>query len=334
MATRAKRTGKTALTIQTVLFDADNADRPVELTAETVGALADRQLLWVDGEGPADDAAIGDVVTLLPVDGAAITRFLARADEPRLELHGDYFQLRVEAIARVGEDRTTRLDLIAGNNFVVTLHAEPIEFMDDFNDRIEQDTSLGQIDSGDFAVVLLDGLLTGYLRTADELETTVDRLDAEALRPSAVRDLLGEMVALRHRIAAVRRVLASHREVFAALARPDFEIIADAPRSERYANLADRFERAIDAIEGSRESLVGTFDIYATRTSQRTNDIIRILTIVSVLLLPTTVIAGFMGMNIQAPYSNNDPSIFWFVVGGIAAIAAGTLITLRLRHWL
>jgi Mg2+ and Co2+ transporter CorA len=58
------------------------------------------------------------------------------------------------------------------------------------------------------------------------------------------------------------------------------------------------------------------------------------LTIVSVLLLPAGVIAGFMGMNLKAPYSNDDPAIFWFVVAGIALVAGTTLLALRLRRWL
>ncbi len=88
------------------------------------------------------------------------------------------------------------------------------------------------------------------------------------------------------------------------------------------------------SIEGTRDSLVGTFDIYATRTAQRTNEIVKILTMVSVLLLPTTVIAGFMGMNITAPYSNDDPRVFWIVLAAIVGIAVTTLIVLRLRRWL
>ena len=50
--------------------------------------------------------------------------------------------------------------------------------------------------------------------------------------------------------------------------------------------------------------------------------------------VPTTVIAGFMGMNIKAPYSNDDPTIFWIVLALIGAIAVGTLVVLRLRRWL
>jgi Mg2+ and Co2+ transporter CorA len=62
--------------------------------------------------------------------------------------------------------------------------------------------------------------------------------------------------------------------------------------------------------------------------------VVKILTVVSVLLLPTGVIAGFMGMNIQAPYSNEDPLIFWIVVLLTVGLAVGTLVALRVGRWL
>ena len=297
------------------LFDADRTDRAVDLTPEVVADIPDRCLLWVDAVG-GDVDAISSLLDLLGValttgtDTTTDTR--AQRDQPSdplLQLHGTYFHLHLATIAtHKGRERTSTLDLIAGRNFVVTLHAEPIGFMTDFDERIEHDTALGQIDSAAFVAVLLDALVTSYL--------------------------LGDLVALRHRIAMARRALTNHREVFAALARPDFEAIAGSSATAYFQAVAARFERAIDAVEGTRDSLVGTFDIHATRTAQRTNDIVKILTIVSVLLLPTTVIAGFMGMNIKAPYSNDNPLIFWVVLAVIVGVAAMTLIVLRLRRWL
>lgn len=321
------------LAINARLFDADHTDRAVELTPGTASDVPDRCLLWVDAIGD-DDAAIDSLFDLLGVDVTAAAVLRDEPADPSLQLHGTYFHLHVATIETgEGREHTSTLDLIAGRNFVLTLHDDPIAFMSDFNERIKRDTALGQIDSAAFASVLLDALVTSYLRLADELEAEVDRLDGEALRP-AQRDLLGDLVALRHRIAMARRALTDHREVFAALARPDFEAIAGSTATAHFQAVAARFERAIDAVEGTRDSLVGTFDIHATRTAQRTNDIVKILTIVSVLLLPTTVIAGFMGMNIKAPYSNDDPVIFWIVLAAIMAIAAITLIVLRFRRWL
>jgi magnesium transporter len=317
------------------LFDADRTDRSVELTATTAAEVRDRQLLWIDIRDDAESEAVGALLRLLPIDGEAAQRFWSSTLQPRLRLSGTYFQLRVLAINTIkGRDHPTALDMIAGTNFVVTIHPEPIQSLAEFRERLEGDTAVGVLDSGAFAAVLLDGFVTSYLELSDELAATVDRLDEQALRPAGGTDLLGQMVALRHRIAAARRTLAAHREVVAALARADFEAIAGTSATTYFQNLAGRFDHAIDAIDGGRESLVGTFDIHMTRTSQRTNGIMRTLTIVSVILLPAGVISSFMGMNSKPPFSLDDPRIFWIVVVVIAAIAVSTLVMVRVRRWI
>ncbi len=317
------------------LFDADRTDRSVALTAETVEAIKDRQLLWVDVRDEVGSEGVDVLLALLPIDAASARRFWKAAKEPRLRLTGKDFQLRVLAMNTVkGRDHSTALDMIAGANFVVTIHPEPIQSLAEFRERLEVDTAVGVLDSGAFAAVLLDGFVTSYLEFSDQLAATVDRLDAQALEAARGEDLLGQMVALRHRIAAARRTLVAHREVVAALARADFAAIAGTSATSYFESLADRFQRAIDAIDGSRDSLVGTFDIHMTRTSQRTNEIMRTLTVVSILLLPAGVISGFMGMNMKTPFSLDDPVVFWVVVIVIAAVAAATLVTLRVRRWI
>jgi magnesium transporter len=331
---KPSRNKRQPATVRAVVFDADQRDREVDLSADAIGAVGDRQLLWADVNDDPAQPQVAELLSMLPADNAAVARFLGAGGPPRLELHGDFFELKVAAPGEGANADPVALALIAGRNYVVTIHEQGLPFLDEFTARLDEDTSLGLIDSAAFSAVLLDGLLTAYLRVADDLEAAVDALDGEALRPTSTRDLLGEMVALRHRIATARRQLASHREVFAALARPDFEIVAGTESTERFQVLAARYAYALEAIEDSREALVGTFDIHTSRTAQRTNNIVKVLTVVSVLLLPTTVIAGFMGMNIKAPYSNDDPTIFWDVLAAIVVIAIGTLITLRARKWL
>jgi Mg2+ and Co2+ transporter CorA len=319
---------------QAWLFDADRSDRPIELGATTAAGLKDHQLLWLDIRDDVASEAVRALLDHLPFDAAGAQRFAGSSRMPRLRLTGTDFQLRVLAIRTAGGlDRVATLDIIAGSNFVVTVHPERIGSLDSFADRVAHDTVLGRLDSGAFVAVLLDEVITGYFGLSDELAAVVDRLDGEALRPTGRTDLLDDMVALRHRIAAARRALTLHREVVAALARADFEAISGTSATPYFVALADRFTHAIDAIDGSRESLVGTFDIHMTRTSQRTNDIVRTLTTVSVLLLPAGVISSFMGMNERPPFSMDDPRTFWVVLLVIVGVATFTLVMLRRRGW-
>jgi Mg2+ and Co2+ transporter CorA len=79
--------------------------------------------------------------------------------------------------------------------------------------------------------------------------------------------------------------------------------------------------------------LIGTFDVHMTRTAQRTNDVMKILTLASVILLPSVVLAGVMGMNFQVPLFDN-PNLFWVVVAVMAVMALVTLVIARWRRWL
>jgi len=316
------------------LFDADRSDEEVELTPGALTSVGNHQLLWIDTILRGEASVGTDLIEMLPFDADSVARMWASPSHPKLSLHGEYFLLRVLALRPDDPDKPIVLDLAVGKNVVLTAQREPIEFLADLDRRIRGDTSLGEIDSTDFAAVLMDGLVTSYLELTDSILAEVDDLDRQALKTTGSTDLLSELVALRHRIAASRRVLVAHRRVIAAMAGADFEVITGEAATPRFASITERFDNAIAAIDTAREALLGTFDIHMSRTAQRTNDVVKVLTIVSILLLPTGVIAGFMGMNIKAPYSNDDPTVFWFVIAAIAIIAGVTIVALRLRRWL
>jgi Mg2+ and Co2+ transporter CorA len=317
------------------LFDADRSDKEVELSPDVLKQVGDRQLLWIDASGGTDLADRDELLAMLPFDREAIKRAWAARPRPDLIIHGDYVLVRVVVLRRGEElDEPILLDLVTTRNIVLTAHRRDVPFLAELDDRIRGDTSLGQMDSTEFASVLMEGLVTSYMELTDEILAAVDTLDGQALKATRKQDLLSELVALRHRIATVRRALAAHRRVVNGLAGADFEVIAGKESTPHFGDLVERFDGAIEGIDTAREALIGTFDVHMSRTAQRTSDVMRVLTIVSVLLLPTGVIAGFLGMNIKTPYAIDDPRIFWIVLVVVIAIAAFTLLVLRARRWL
>lgn len=317
------------------LFDADRSDHELSFDAALARKPTERQLLWIDATAPMDPDAASALVKrfhLVPPTTASLKEVLAEAT---IALHGSYFRLAVATIAsRHGREEAHWLTIIAGKNVVITVHAEPIAFLDDINSRIEADTLVGLIDSASFVASILDAVVTGYFAAVDAIEDAIDRLDARSLRRDVRDDLLLDLIALRQRIARLRRMVSAHRELFASLGRPDFAAIAEGDVAEPFSAVAERFERAIDAVQNGRELLLGSFDVYMTGTAQRTNEIVKTLTIVSILLLPSGAIAGFMSMNIKPPYSADNPALFWVVTLLIVGLALATLVILRLRRWL
>ena len=318
------------------LFDADRPDRRLPLDEALGLRLTDRQLLWVDVEGPLPDEVgerLGANLELQPRTRAALAR---PRGEPLVALHGEYLHVRVAADPSDEEPEDTGwLYVIAGPNTILTRHDRPLPFLDDVDDRIERDATAGMLSSLAFFATIIDGAITSYHAAVDAIEADVDRLDAVLLRGYARDELLRELVRLRRRIAHLRRVLADHRSIFTGLASPEVGgVLEDADAAAMLQGLGSRFDGAMGAVDDCRDALLGSFDIYMSRTAQRTNEIMKVLTIVTVLLLPGSVIAGLMGMNVEVPLVKDDPMSFWLVVAALAGLAGLVLVLARIRRWI
>ena len=179
---------------------------------------------------------------------------------------------------------------------------------------------------------MLDWHLDTFYAAAERLEHDVDELDEMALRGDD-DDVLARLVEMRQRITRVRRLLSLHRDMYAEVGRPDFIPEIEPGEAEALAALTHRLERATEAVAHARKMLIGTFDVHMARTAQRTNDVMRLLTLVSVTLLPAAVLAGVLGMNFQVGLFG-DPSMFWVVIAVMVLVALTTLVVARRRNWL
>ena len=230
-----------------------------------------------------------------------------------------------------GLEEPIPIQVVAGDGWVITRHPEPLARLDLLREKITDQREIGSLRAVQFVVAILDCHIDGFFAVSEHLERAVDQLDEEAL--SADRDLLGRLVAMRKRIARARRIAAAHADVYAEVNRPDFMPELEDRDDALLARTAERLERAIAAIAHVRELLIGTFDVHMTRTAQRTNDIMRILTWTSVVLLPAAVLAGIMGMNFQV-WVFERAELFWVVIGFMIATAVATLLIARRKGWL
>jgi magnesium transporter len=318
------------VSIDAILSRADGSDEAVDLASWTPRKLSTDELLWVDLVAPSED----ELAVVRRAFDLADDSFgcLAEApSDPVAAVRSDGMEVVVQAPGEHLDDEPRRLRVLIGEEWVVTCHPEPLRFLDEHRDAIQDQREVGRLTQIQFLVLVLDWHVDAYFAAAEALEEEVDDLDDAALQTE--RDLLQRLVAMRRRIAGVRRMLAPHREIFAELIRPDF--FGDIEPKERDALVAvtSRLDRATDAITNAREMLIGTFDVHMTRTAQRTNDTMKILTLASVVLLPSVVLAGVMGMNFNVGFFT-DPDMFWVVVGTMVLLAVATLVVGRWRGWL
>ena len=319
------------MTLRARLYDARHEDRDVELTRDEVSRVDDRRLLWID----LDDRDQGDLATLaktLELEPRIVRQLREDRQQARLLRFANRFVVTLVALERANDRAVPReLDVVVGRNIVVTVHDGPLSAISEFTEHIRDEQQLGRLDAGAFMAALVDSVLTAYFREIDSIEHDIDALDQVALRSRGGGEFLSSVVALRHRIADIRRALTPNREALSPIVRPDFQLHDDVVTP--WPGTVDRLERAIDAVEKTRELLVGSFDIYLGRAAQRSNDVMKTLTLVSAIALPGIVLAGIMGMNFKLPFFE-EPSNFWLVIGSMVTLAFAILAMARWRRWI
>jgi magnesium transporter len=224
------------------------------------------------------------------------------------------------------------LDIVAGPGVIATIHDGASQVVEDAFEQLQGESRLGALDAGSMLAILVDVGLSSYFRQVEEIERTIDELDELVLGPTRESEQVLERLAdTRHRLAIVRRTLSPHREAFSPFGRPDFELHEELGRP--WPGLIDRLGQAILAVENAWTLLVGSFDIYIGRAAQRSNDVMKVLTLLSAVLLPAVVLAGIFGMNFKLPIFDRAENI-WLIVGAMVVLAATILLGARWRGWL
>jgi magnesium transporter len=311
------------------LYDASRIDRDVSLVEVDVDRLKAEQLLWID---VSDEPGIVSAAASLDLAPETLDVIHETPADPNLFVHEGYVHVMV-LTPRAGNPfaPTHALHCLVGTNWVLTVHREPMDFLGRFDERIRGDSDLGKLDSNGFLAAVLQEYVASYLAELRPIEAELDRIDLRAMTGRIDEEaLLGELVGTRIRVAKLRRLLEPNREVFALLARSEFAVLAGSNAASDFEALGEFLERALRALEATREMINGSFEIYTTWTAHGTNKVIKRLTVVSVALLPPTLLAGVMGMNSLPTVLVTGPA-FWISIAAIAALPV-TVLTIARRQ--
>jgi magnesium/cobalt transport protein CorA len=316
-----------------LLFDRDAVEE-IDDWGDRIPRLGRSSVLWIDLER-SSEREVADLGERLGLSGESERRLAdTGADAPQF---GDYENyVHVTAYAPSSDRELVRVDCLVSKHWVVTVHDSPLEVLETFRERASGSGETGRLEGLELLADLLEWVLESYFDAFEQIELVLEEIDATSMAPGEVQskdDVLSRLVDVRREIGRLRRALTSHRETLLALTRPELEAIASSKSAERFSSLRTRLDEAVQAARDSRESVVGSFDVLIASTGQRTNDIMKVLTLASVLILPGTLLAGVMGMNFKLGLFR-DPLYFWIVVAAMVAIALLTLAIARIRDWI
>ena len=207
--------------------------------------------------------------------------------------------------------------------------------LEEFRERAEGGGQVGDLDAPTFVAALFEWVLASYFRAFEAVETQLEDFDARVMAstPRSVSSALARLVELRRLVGQLQRGLSPHREIVVALIHPELDLLSTDVSAERFAALESRISQALDAGRDTRESIFGSFDLLVAQSGQRTNEIMKVLTLATVVLLPATLLAGIMGMNFKVGLFDQT-WMFWAVIAAMFGIAVLVLSVARSRRWI
>jgi magnesium transporter len=317
-----------------------NGTQLVEQSANSLSGLDlhqdEQDTLWLNLYGLHDPALMAEVGRAFNLHPLVLEDILNTDQRPKLDSYEGYLYF----VARFFDyDKTMmtvsseQISMILGHNFVLTFQERKTGSFDPVRERLRADKGIVRKCGADYlAYSLLDIIVDRYFIVLEQVGDNCEELEEELLhKPTAA--ILQGIHKLKREAMGLRRAIWPLREVVNALIRNDGGYFQ--PATIPYLrDVYDHTVHLIESLESVRDLLAGMLDIYLSSISNRVNMEVRALTVVAMLFMPASLIAGIFGMNFKIMPMLQEPDGFWFAMGMMVAIAIVMGLIFWRRQWL
>jgi magnesium transporter len=303
-----------------------------------VAELNAEGLTWVHVDAP-DQATANELAQRFGWHPLDVEDILSKRQRPKVDDYPDYvfavlhFPVFDKAIQRLN---AAELDIFLGSDYLVTLpNVELLPVTRLFNRCREYEELRNQLfskGSGRLLYEVLDDLFDYCFPILDKIGHKLDRIEDDVFEELASEEVVRDISNVKQEIIAFRKIIKPQRPTLRVLERtverflPEelelyFDDIVDA--SERIWDLLDNYKEVVEAVEQTNESQI----------ARHQNDVLRVLTVFSVVLLPLTLIASIFGMNVEFP-GFGTAEAFWLIIGAMLALIVALVGFFRWKRWL
>lgn len=292
-------------------------------------SLAQGMSVWIDVEVNDPSAAFEALKALGLVSNDVIEDALSNEPLTRLARFEDYLHLVVSGCRPDGVAfDLERTDVVVGKEFVLTIHKGPVLFLSQVQRDYRADFERYAQSLSFIIYEIWDHLIDNYLSVQKLMEERVERLQAELREEVVDDDVFGHISELGADLLHFRKILLPARTVLADLSTKKSIFLSDATQPF-LANMVGTVEHALQDLLVDRDMLSESLNLYMSMVGHRTNEVMKRLTVVSVIFLPLTFLVGVYGMNFDVLPElrwRYGYALFWALV---IAIVAGLLWLLR-----
>ncbi|MBI3654426.1 MAG: magnesium/cobalt transporter CorA [Acidobacteria bacterium] len=291
-------------------------------------------LLWLDLDDPLSPT-LDDLAAKYGFHELTVEDCRQRIQLAKIDYYDDYSFVIINSTHYIKdpcEVLTREIDVYLSNDFIITVHFGRSLSIDEIAKHVQAPNGHRLTRPDLLLHAIMDIVVDRYLPTLDHIGDTIDDVQDELLLNPQPK-LLETIFSLKRGLLQFRRAVASQRELLNAIIRDQSPFIQD-DMTNYFRDVYDHAVRAMDLVETYRDLLAGGLDIYLTQMANRTNDIVKGLTILATIMLPLTLITGYFGMNFEYMPLLKDPYGIWYISIGLLLISAVMLIYFKLKKWI
>ncbi len=298
-------------------------------------------LIWLDlkiGDDATEYSSM--LLSIFNLSNLTIETIDEKIERAKLVEGKGYFYLVVHGLdfkEKKSEASTPKLDIVFGQNFLITAHRASMPWLDSLMNTICTGHTEENLMSRGMAFLLhavLDALVDSYFPVLDTLDDVIDELENAAVN-EASDAVQGRMFRIKRSLAQMRRVISPQVEVANSLITRTGELI---PKEIEpyFSDTHDHLIRTFEVLDSYRDLMSGLLDVYLTTVSNRLNQVMKQLTIIATIFMPITFITGVFGQNFgHLPQVEHDNGyLFWIVLAFMAAITIVQIWYFKVRQWL
>lgn len=297
-------------------------------------------LLWLDMANEPKEGCIPILRDIFGFHPLAIDDALEESHVPKVDDWGTYLYLVLHGVVfDPGEEEplsTNELDLFLGENYLVSYRLNGMPGLEHVWETCQRDERLMQKGAGNLLYRIADEIVANYMPAVEEIDERVDQIE-DVLFDRPEPQLLEQIFSLKRALLHLRRIMSPQREVLNKLARGDFGVLQEDDKVF-FRDVYDHLVRLYDIVEGLRDLVGGALETYLSVVSNRMNEVMKILAVITTLFMPISFLSGFFGMNFFQPVTSlpawTERITFFVVLGLMILIPVGMYLWMRRRRWM
>jgi magnesium transporter len=292
--------------------------------------------LWVDVVQPTPEDGQRLLTDTFHFHPLSVEDALSEIHQPKIETYDHYLYVILHGIdfqAVEHEFATRDVDFFLATNYLVTVHDGGSRSITKLKELCAQHAHI--LEEGPVALMhrIVDSMVDNYAPELEEIEEQMDELEEQAIL-GIDDNLIRPILAIKRDLSALRRVVIPQRDVVGRLARRELPQISN-EMTYRFRDVYDHLVRYSDEAVMFQDRVTGILEGYLSAISNRLNRVMKVLTVVSTIVLPMTVLTGLWGINVPLPHlPGGDGAQFWWLVAIMAGITVVMLGVFRWKRWI